>query len=206
MKELHEIANLAHSLIQMVIVYNIGSHLGWDTSPCVWAMLQDSREWEADSQRRTCSQTDVSSGSTAADLLLRTHRHLVRTSRGKSLRPSLRTQPTKACHSDFLQTKIIKINIHKFCYRRHHHEDCGNHHNRRRSCHYHHLQAYNNKSNSTAGVVQVEAYYLQAKFSDFLQCWPWKCRPRSKSTTFAMIPFDGIYIYIYIYVYIYIYI
>ena len=89
----------------MVIVYNIGSHLRTDTSPCVWAMLRDSREREADSQRRTYWQTDVSLGSTAADLLLRTHRHPVRTSRGKSLRPNLRTQPTMASRSGYLQHK-----------------------------------------------------------------------------------------------------
>ena len=49
-----------------------------------------------------------------------------------------------------------------------------------------------NKSNSSADAVQAEANF-QKPLNDYFKFWPWKCRSRSKSTTFAMVPFDGKY-------------
>ena len=46
------------------------------------------------------------------------------------------------------------------------------------------------KSNSTAGVVQVD-WNLQKQLGDYLQFLPWKCRSRSLSTIFAIVLFDG---------------
>ena len=54
----------------------------------------------------------------------------------------------------------------------------------------HRFHYYWNTSTLIAGDIQGETN-LQKQLSDYLKFWPWKCKSRSQSMTFAMIPFHG---------------